>query len=158
MAYAHTAHCSKQQAAREMRYGFFERIRKETSANVVATAHQANDNAETVLLNVMRGTGVRGLAGIPVYRQTGNVIRPLLFAYRSEIEQYASAQNISYRNDSSNTSLMYKRNFLRHRIIPELQAEFDPHILVSLNKMASVMRGFNEALSSEVHRRLHCTS
>ncbi len=136
--YAHEHKLSKQAAARFLRYESFERIRRQAGAQVVATAHQADDNAETVLLNIMRGTGIHGLAGIPIKRSTGCIIRPLLFATRNEIELYASENNIEYRNDSSNSSIVYRRNLLRHGILPVLVKRV-PHIVKTLNMVAGSM-------------------
>lgn len=147
LEYAHEQRLSKQEAARDLRYEFFEELRQRISASAVATAHQANDNAETVLLNALRGAGVRGLSGIPVRR--GALIRPLLFAYREEIAQYAIAFGISYRNDSSNDSINYKRNLLRHSIIPQLKSEMQSDVVESLNRVSQVMRQLDASVQSE---------
>ena len=145
------ARISKQGAARQLRYDALESIRLRVAASSVATAHQADDNAETVLLNALRGTGVRGLAGIPVRRNPGNIIRPLLFARRSEIETYAAERSIPYREDSSNRSLEYKRNYLRHKVFPELESSGQFDVVPSLNRMSRLMRQLDELLTSEVH-------
>jgi tRNA(Ile)-lysidine synthase len=123
ITFAHKNKLTKQHAARQLRYECFERIRKKIDAQVVATAHHADDNIETVLLNVIRGTGIHGLAGIPVKRDQGHIIRPLLFARRKEIEKYANEFGICFRNDSSNNSTAYRRNFLRHKLLPALHSK-----------------------------------
>lgn len=155
LQYKKDEHLSKQEAARELRYQFFEETRTNVSAASVATAHNADDNAETVLMNALRGAGVRGLAGIPVRREQGKIIRPLLFAHRNEIEEYAKRDNIQYRYDSSNDSLEYKRNYLRHNVIPLLKAEVHPEIVSSLNRISFVMRQLDEQIQKEVRERWH---
>jgi tRNA(Ile)-lysidine synthase len=110
---------SIQVAARELRYAYFEEICKEYKYTKVAIAHNLNDTAETVLINLCRGTGIKGVAGIKVIN--GNIIRPLLFATRTEIEDFAKSHDVKYREDSSNSTTKYKRNFMRHKIIPELR-------------------------------------
>lgn len=151
--YAHRSKLSKQEAARELRYRFFEQLRQELGAGVVATAHQADDNAETVLLNALRGTGIRGLSGIPVQRNDGAIIRPLLFARRSDIEEYARFKQITFRHDSSNDSLDYKRNYLRKTVLPLLQSEIHPDIVGSLNRVSTVMRQLDDRITREVAER-----
>ncbi|WP_173073745.1 tRNA lysidine(34) synthetase TilS [Tenuifilum thalassicum] len=114
---------SIQVAARELRYNYFDEICKEHKYSHIAIAHNLNDSVETVLLNLARGTGLKGLTGIkPV---NGKIIRPLLFATRSQIADYAKENNISFREDSSNASTKYKRNFIRHKVMPLLR-ELNP--------------------------------
>ena len=114
--YAEKKGISIQMAARELRYDFFEKVRKENHCKVIATAHHADDNIETFFINLVRGTGIKGLSGIPV--KAGNIVRPLLFATRNEIEQYAKLQKINWRSDSSNLLNKYTRNKLRNQILP----------------------------------------
>jgi tRNA(Ile)-lysidine synthase len=149
ISYADEHGLSKQIAARQLRYACFERVRQQVGAHVVATAHHADDNAETVLLNILRGTGIHGLAGIPLKREIGCIIRPLLFATRQEIEMYAIENNIKYRTDSSNMSLVYRRNLLRHTILPPL-VKRTPHIVETLNIVANTMRDVSEKLHAMV--------
>jgi tRNA(Ile)-lysidine synthase len=144
-SYVHEHKVSKQVAARHLRYAYFERARVEHNADAVATAHQADDNAETVLLNILRGTGIRGLAGIPLRRDDNHIIRPLLFAARDDIHAYAREHNLSFREDSSNESTKYRRNLLRHKIIPDLQKRA-PDIARTLNRISSAMRDLDEEL------------
>ena len=154
MSYAHELGLSKQLAARYLRYECFERIRCQEGADAVATAHHADDNAETVLLNIMRGTGIHGLAGIPPKRELGCIIRPLLYATRKEIELFAEEQGIKYRNDSSNSSLAYRRNVLRHNILPTLQKRH-PHIVKTLNHIADKMQAVNKNMRRIVHETMY---
>lgn len=110
---------SIQMAARELRYSWFDTLMVENGYSAVAIAHNKNDIAETFMVNILRGTGIRGLTGIKA--KTGNIIRPLLFAERKEIVEYAIKNNVSHREDSSNSDIKYKRNRIRHRIIPEFE-------------------------------------
>ena len=153
VSYADEHGLSKQIAARQLRYACFERVRQQVGAHVVATAHHADDNAETILLNILRGTGIHGLAGIPVKRIGGCIIRPLLFATRKEIEMYAMENGIKYRNDSSNMSLAYRRNLLRHSILPPLVKRV-PHIVETLNIVANTMCDVSEKLHAIVEEAL----
>ena len=109
---------SIQMAARELRYRWFESTRKEHRFDYVATAHHLDDQAETFLINLIRGTGIAGLHGIPL--KNGTVIRPMMFAIRMEIEQYALSHHVEYRQDQSNNETKYLRNKIRHEIIPIL--------------------------------------
>ena len=154
MSYAHELGLSKQLAARMLRYDSFERIILKVDADTVATAHHADDNAETVLLNIIRGTGIHGLAGIPPKRESGCVIRPLLFVTRKEIDAYAAEQGIKYRNDSSNNSVVYRRNELRHNILPELQKR-NPRIVPTINHIADIMQDVNKKMHRIVDNTTH---
>jgi len=110
---------SIQVAARELRYNWFNKLCNEFGYSKVAIAHNRDDIAETVILNLTRGTGLKGLTGIkPV---NGRIIRPLLFAGRDEIVRYATLNSISFREDSSNSSTKYSRNRIRHNVLPELE-------------------------------------
>ena len=144
---------STQEAARELRYRRFEEVRLLTRSDLVATAHHADDNAETVLMNALRGSGVRGLAGIPLRRSQGNIIRPLLFCSREELRQYVEAAAVPFREDSSNASTKYKRNVLRHDLLPALHDATQSDIIASLNRVSSVMHSLAERLDAEVNAR-----
>lgn len=117
--YAMEEKLSIQMAARALRYSWFEELLEKERFKYVATAHHLNDSLETVLINLARGTGIEGMTGIPVIN--GNRIRPLLFAAKSEIEDYAAEMGIAWREDSSNQTDDYQRNFIRHQIIPALK-------------------------------------
>ena len=109
---------SIQLTARKLRYEWLEKIREENNFDYITTAHHLNDNVETFIMNLSRGTGISGLHGI--LPKNDKIIRPLLFAAKEEIEQFATANKISYRNDSSNASDKYTRNYVRHHVIPPL--------------------------------------
>lgn len=125
--YAQEKKLSIQVAARELRYGFFNQTIKERKGsdleiNYLLTAHHADDNAETVLMNLFRGTGLSGLRGILPSRE--NIRRPLLFASRNDIAEYAEKNQLKWVEDSSNAESKYARNFLRNNIIPALQEQY----------------------------------
>ncbi len=122
-AYAKEHKLSVQQAARELRYTWFEEIRSAHKFSYIATAHHADDQLETFFINLMRGTGIAGLSGIPL--KQNHIIRPLLFASRAEIEAFALQNKLSFRNDSSNQSDKYLRNKIRLKLFPLLE-EINP--------------------------------
>jgi len=111
-----------QETARWLRYNWLEQVRNDNGFHAIATAHHANDNVETVLMNLFKGTGISGMHGIQ--EKNGNIIRPLLFAFRSDIQQYAKDGAISFREDASNQSDKYQRNAIRLNIMPAIEASF----------------------------------
>lgn len=124
--YAKEKGVSIQMAARELRYNWFQKIRKENNLHSIATAHHINDNVETVLLNLTKGTGIKGMIGI----QTKNnvIVRPLLCLNKHDIEKYAKKQHLLFRADASNSDNKYERNFLRNNVIPQLET-INPQLL-----------------------------
>jgi tRNA(Ile)-lysidine synthase len=121
--YASAHGISIQMAARELRYDFFRELLETHGLQYAATAHHLNDNIESILLNFVRGTGIDGMAGIAPKKD--RIIRPMLFATRSAIVNYALAEKVMWREDSSNATDDYQRNFLRHQVIPKFQ-EINP--------------------------------
>ncbi|MGL4364439.1 MAG: tRNA lysidine(34) synthetase TilS [Bacteroidales bacterium] len=119
--YAQQQGISIQESARNLRYEWFEQLANEQLFDKIAVAHTLSDSVETFFINLTRGTGLRGLRGIA--SKYGKVVRPLLFTTRTELEQYAKQQKISSRNDASNDDVKYRRNFMRHRIIPQLKSQ-----------------------------------
>lgn len=120
---------SVQMAARELRYAWFEEIRKKHKYSYIATAHHLDDQAETFFINLLRSTGIAGFHGI--LPKQGNIIRPLLFCFRDDIDAYCRKKNLAFREDSSNSETKYLRNKIRHEILPifrELNPSF-PQIL-----------------------------
>lgn len=137
--YAARAGISTQMAARELRYEWFSAIRKKGNYDVIATAHHRSDIAETVLLNLTKGTGIAGLHGIK--EKTGTLVRPLLFAGREEIYQFAIEKKFQWREDVSNESTKYQRNLIRIKVIPELKKinpSFEETLQVSIEKLRAV--------------------
>lgn len=128
-------HESLEETARKLRYREFERICREHSAKL-ATAHTASDNAETVLLNMLRGTGTKGLAGIPPVREY--IIRPLVRCSREEIEEYCERNSLSYVTDSSNLTDDYTRNKIRHNVIPLLKG-INPSFTAAVARMTAIV-------------------
>ena len=145
---------SIQEAARDLRYAFFLTKMAELNGNAVATAHNANDNAETMLLNLARGTGIDGLAGIPINRDGTSIVRPLLFAARAEIAAYALERKLKYREDSSNVKDKYSRNFLRRRVIPMLEKRVNASLIQSLSNSSAIFKDCVEYLREQVQKAL----
>ena len=117
--YAADNKISIEMAARELRYGWFERVRKEHDADYIAVGHHLNDSIETFLLNLIRGTGISGLSGIAP--KNGRVVRPLLSVSREEIEEYLDGKATNFRVDSTNLEDIYTRNFVRLNLLPSLE-------------------------------------
>ena len=128
--YAKDNKLSIQMAARELRYNWFSELAVQLDFDYILTAHHADDNLETVLINFIRGTGLEGLTGIP--EVNGKYVRPLLPFSSESIEVYAKQNNIKWRDDSSNKSVKYLRNKLRHEVVPILK-EINPSLLQSFN-------------------------
>jgi len=131
---------SIQEAARKIRYQFFESVRQEIGFDRIATAHHADDSAETILFNLFRGTGPAGLTGIHPERAGSHIIRPLLFAERGEIEEYAHMEAIEFRTDSSNIEEHYTRNFIRRQILPRIKEEINPGVAQTLMRSGELFR------------------
>jgi tRNA(Ile)-lysidine synthase len=134
-------------AARNARYAFFERCADELGAVRIATAHTADDNAETMLLNLARGTGTAGLSGIPPRR--GRFIRPMLTVTRGEVVEYAEKQGIPYNEDSTNRLDIYSRNKLRHNVVPILK-EINPNFCDAASVASKLLHADEEYISSVV--------
>lgn len=124
-------HISIQMAARQLRYAWFETLCDAHGHASIATGHNLNDQVETLLINLKRGTGINGLTGIP--KRQGRVVRPLAFATRAEIESYALENDIVWREDSSNVQTEYTRNRIRHTILPVFEA-LNPNFLHTSEK------------------------
>ena len=128
---------STQVAARELRYNWFYELLETEEYDYILTAHHADDNLETFLINLSRGTGLDGLTGIP--DQNENVVRPLLAFSQQEIEEYAKLNNIQWREDSSNASDKYVRNKIRHHLVPLLK-ELNPNFISSFQKTQNYLQ------------------
>lgn len=126
-----------EEAGRNIRYAFFEEVAKKVGANKIATAHNSNDNAETVLMNIMRGTSISGLAGIEKIRD-GKYIRPLIRCSRKAIEEYCKQNNLQPKFDKSNLENIYTRNKIRNLLIPYIQKEFNPNIIDTINRLSDI--------------------
>ena len=131
--YAAEHHLSVEMAARELRYAWFEEMRCVHDAQAIAVAHHRDDNVETVLMNLIRGSGIRGMSGIRP--KNGFVIRPLLPVTRQEILQWLAERQLEYVTDSTNLSAAYTRNFIRLRVLPLLET-INPSVRTAINRTA----------------------
>lgn len=148
---------SLQMMARKLRYDWFEELCQQHSYDYVMTAHHADDNLETMLINLGRGSGIKGLSGIP--RQNANILRPLLDFSRDDILRYAEEHGLRWREDSSNATNDYLRNALRNRVIPLLKEEL-PHIVantresqVHLRQAQLLIEAYLEQLNPSVYSK-----
>jgi tRNA(Ile)-lysidine synthase len=133
---AQREHRSIQDMARDVRYTYLQALCDRIDYNLIATGHNADDNAETVFFNLLRGSGLEGLAGIPPRRE--NIIRPLLFADRKEILAYCQSRGIKYREDRSNSSSEYTRNVIRNEVFPLLREKVRTNVTATLNRTAEL--------------------
>ena len=135
--YAEENRLSVQMAARALRYAWFDEILDQTGSSLLLTAHHADDNLETFLINLSRGSGIRGLTGIP--ERTGRIIRPLLPFSRQDIEEFASESHLEWREDQSNAEDKYLRNRIRNQLIPVIKQTF-PSFLESFRLSLSHLK------------------
>lgn len=146
LAYARSEKKSLEEAGRDQRYQFFSELLQQFEWNKLATAHHKDDRAETVLLHLLRGSGVKGLRSImPV---SGSLIRPLLVVSKTEILAYLDLNGINYYIDESNYDLSYLRNRVRHELLPILQT-YNPQIVAGLNQLADIAEEENRAIERE---------
>jgi tRNA(Ile)-lysidine synthase len=143
-AHAETQKVSLETAARELRHQWFAELVSQGKADKIATAHTLDDQAETVLMRILRGTGARGLAGIAPIQKVKNLVRPLLETSRHEIELYLKSLGQPWREDSSNLDISHTRNRIRHTLLPLLEREFNPAIRQTLADQAELARAENE--------------
>ena len=157
-AHARNQHLSTEAAARQLRYRYFRQLFEEKKLNRVATGHTLDDQAETVLLRVVRGAGTRGLAGIyPQLQVKGSqfsVVRPLLQTRRRALESYLAEIGQDWREDSSNRDLRHARNRVRHGILPRLERTLNPSVRETLAETADIARAEEEYWQREVGRVL----
>ena len=122
---------------RDIRYNFFETIRQEHGFDTIAIAHNQNDQAETLLMRLIRGSGLSGLSAMNMY--TNHIIRPLLHTSRADIMRYIEQEQLLFRIDASNTDPHFLRNRIRHHLIPYLENDFNPHIQATLAQTAALI-------------------
>ncbi len=154
--YAKVNGISIEMAARELRYEYFDDLAKSFHYDYIATAHHQDDQIETFFINLMRKTGIRGLSGIKP--KAGKIIRPLLFTNRKEIINFAVRNNIPHREDSTNRSTAFRRNFIRHNILPkfeEISPAFRENVLASMQNLKEAEGVYINTLESD--RRIVCT-
>ena len=148
--YASENGISIEMAARNLRYEWFDQLLKEISFTWIATAHHQDDMIETMLINLSRGTGIRGLTGIAA--KSGKIVRPMLFANRNQILQFAERKDISFRNDSSNDDIAFQRNRIRHVILPafdKLNPLFRKNALKTAGILDSTEQIFRQKIEEE---------
>lgn len=154
------ARLSKQVAAREARYRFLNETAGQVGASKIALAHQADDQAETILINFLRGAGTTGLRGILPIRE-GLYIRPFLTMRRHEIERYCSDMDLPFRQDSSNVKPVYARNKVRLELIPFLEKEYNPGLVPTLLRLGEICREediYLEELAGVAYEKAHLDS
>lgn len=156
--YAAAHHLSLEAAGRKLRYRALNDMRREADCNAIVTAHTGDDQAETILAHLMRGSGLSGLAGMPskrVFSQGPAVIlRPLLPFSRRQILTYATQQNLHWREDASNADVSLRRNRIRHELLPLLKARFNPGIARSLQRLAKISAEIDHLLRQEAEEAL----
>lgn len=149
--YAVARKISVQEAARELRYEWFHDLCLSQPADFILTGHHTDDNIETFFLNLFRGTGPKGLKGIPV--MNGNIIRPLLDIEHTWLESFCRISQVSYRTDSSNLDSKYRRNFLRNEILPRLYSQF-PGLRDNLTRTMVIQERYDKYVSDRVSTEL----
>ncbi|MCX7784673.1 MAG: tRNA lysidine(34) synthetase TilS [candidate division WOR-3 bacterium] len=142
--YAKQNKLSIEEASRVLRYQYLQKTAYQLGCSKIALGHQANDNVETVLLNLTRGTGLIGLGGIPPIRD--NIIRPLIEIPREEIMHYLKKNNLEYCEDLTNIELGYRRNYIRHKILPLLK-EINPNLIATISHTSELIRTCNEYIN-----------
>ena len=146
--YANNKKISTEEAGRIARYDFFDEVLLKTNSNKIAIAHNKNDNAETIIMNVMRGSGVSGLKGIEPKRD--KYIRPLIECERYEIEQYCEEEKLEPRIDKTNFENEYTRNKIRNIVIPYIKQEFNPNIVETLNRLSNLVSEEEKYINKQV--------
>ena len=127
-----------EETGRKIRYEFFNKVLKETASNKIAIAHNKNDNVETVIMNMLRGSGINGLRGIEPKNDI--YIRPLIEIEREIIEKYCEEEKLEPRHDESNDEIEYTRNKIRNIVLPYIKEEFNPNIINSMDKLSKIAR------------------
>ena len=135
-----------EETGRKIRYEFFNEVLEKTNSNKIATAHNNNDKVETIIMNILRGSGTSGLKGIEPIRD-GKFIRPLINIEREKIEKYCINNNLNPKIDKSNNENIYTRNKVRNIVIPYVKKEFNPNIIKTINRLSEVVNEENEYLN-----------
>ncbi len=156
--YQHQNKLSLEEAARRVRYAFYENVAEKNRFGKIALGHHSDDNAELVLMYLLRGSGPLGLSGIPPVRDN-KFVRPLIRLTRSEIIDFLSANGLKYVSDASNEDTRHLRNRIRHHLIPILKASYNPRIIETLNRLSSIIRDENEWIENIINPVAeHCVS
>ena len=145
---ANTNKIGTEEAGRNVRYEFFNEILEKTHSNKIAIAHNKNDSAETIIMNIIRGSGISGLKGIEAQR--GVYIRPLIQCERIEIENYCNEYNLNPRIDKTNFENEYTRNKIRNIVIPYVRKEFNPNIVNTLERLSDLVKEEEDYIEKQV--------
>ncbi len=140
---------STEEAGRKERYDFFNKILKQENATLIATAHNLNDNVETVLHNLFRGSGVSGLKGI--LPKANNIVRPLIDCSRDEIEEFCKTNKLKPRHDETNDKTIYTRNKIRLELIPYIEENINTNVLNNINRMSQIAREEEDFINEELN-------
>lgn len=139
-----------EEAGRKVRYEFFDEVLKKTNSNKIAIAHNKNDKVETIIMNVLRGSGLLGLKGIEPKR--GKYIRPLIETEREKIEEYCEEKNLNPRIDKTNFDNTYSRNKVRNVVIPYIKQEFNPNIIKTLDRLSELVKEEDTYVEKQVEK------
>ena len=139
-----------EEAGRMVRYKFFDEVLEKTGSNKIGVAHNKNDKAETIIMNMIRGSGITGLKGIEAKR--GKYIRPLIECERAEIEDYCEKEKLNPRIDKTNFENTYTRNKIRNILIPYIKKEFNPNIIETLNRLSSLVTDEEDYIEEQVEK------
>lgn len=148
---------SLEEGARTLRYEMFDEIKQKTKSNKIAIGHNRNDQAETVLMRIMRGTGLQGLRGIE-YIRDNKIIRPILDIERSEIEAYCEKYELNPRIDKTNLESIYTRNKIRLELIPYMKDNFNPNVIESIVRMTNSLKSDSDYIDLEAERSFKAVS
>ena len=149
---ANNSKIGTEEAGRNARYDFFDEILEKTHSNKVAIAHNKNDKVETMIMNILRGTGISGLKGIEPIKNN-KYIRPLIECERAEIEQYCIDNNIAARIDKTNFDNIYTRNKIRNVVIPYVKQEFNPNIIQTMDRLSELVKQEDEFIDRLVQSK-----
>ena len=149
---ANTNKIGTEEAGRNARYEFFDEILEKTNSNKIAIAHNKNDKVETIIMNILRGSGIAGLKGIEPIKNN-KYIRPLIEGERYEIENYCKEKNIEARIDRTNFENVYTRNKIRNIIIPYIKKEFNPNIIQTMDRLSELVKEDDEYLEKLVEQK-----
>ena len=151
-SFAKKKRISFEEAGRILRYEIIESHCREIGFNKIATGHNLTDNSETVLLNIIKGSGLKGLSGIPALR--GNIIRPMLTLSKDEIVQYLKSEKIRFRTDSSNFDTDIQRNFIREELLPKIREKLNPKVDNSLFNLSRTAKDYYSYFEKEIAKKL----
>lgn len=139
-----------EEAGRKIRYEFFNEVMDKAKCTKIATAHNSNDNAETVIMNIIRGSGISGLKGIEPIR--GKIIRPLIETTRKEIEKYCIENDLNPRHDESNDEDIYTRNKVRLKLIPYIEENINSNVIKNINRLSSIVLEEEKYIEKETQK------